>query len=348
MRRPREQRDPRPRDVRARRRRRARDARRRPARLELLRDSFVRLRAADGFSHARSLAFTTSLVLVQGLIVLVGLATASATTRSSARSSTRSRRTVPGPASNVLTRPSSSRRTASAATTSTSRSSLGLVGLLITSATAMGQFERSLNRLYGIEQDRPTLQKYGRAFVLAVTAGDRHRHRLPAARVRARLIETGSARCSAGRSRSCWSASGSARSSATRRTDGSRRGRGSRSAPASPSLLWTIATLLLALAFRAQLELRRHVRPARGHRGAPALDAPLRVHDPLRRRGHGAARGRPRRRDGAAPGAAEDAGARARRGEELAEETRDVPRTCRARVGRCQQRPLQRPDGRDR
>ncbi len=35
----------------------------------------------------------------------------------------------------------------------------------------MGQIERALNRLYGIEQDRPTIQKYGRAFLLALTAG---------------------------------------------------------------------------------------------------------------------------------------------------------------------------------
>jgi YihY family inner membrane protein len=35
----------------------------------------------------------------------------------------------------------------------------------------MGQIERALNRLYGIEQDRPTVQKYGRAFLLALTAG---------------------------------------------------------------------------------------------------------------------------------------------------------------------------------
>ena len=45
-------------------------------RWQLLKDSFVRLRLADGFSHARSLAFVTSLVLVQGLIALVGLASA--------------------------------------------------------------------------------------------------------------------------------------------------------------------------------------------------------------------------------------------------------------------------------
>jgi YihY family inner membrane protein len=35
----------------------------------------------------------------------------------------------------------------------------------------MGQFERALNRLYGIEQDRPSVQKYGRAAVLAVITG---------------------------------------------------------------------------------------------------------------------------------------------------------------------------------
>jgi YihY family inner membrane protein len=41
----------------------------------------------------------------------------------------------------------------------------------VTGATLMGQLERGLNRIYGIEQDRPTLQKYGRATVLALTAG---------------------------------------------------------------------------------------------------------------------------------------------------------------------------------
>ena len=48
---------------------------------------------------------------------------------------------------------------------------LGLVGLLITSTTAMGQMERGLNRIYGIEKDRPTAQKYALAFVLTITVG---------------------------------------------------------------------------------------------------------------------------------------------------------------------------------
>ena len=45
-------------------------------RMRLVADAFARLRYADGFSHARSLAFVMSLVLVQGLIALVGFAAA--------------------------------------------------------------------------------------------------------------------------------------------------------------------------------------------------------------------------------------------------------------------------------
>src|SRR4051812_6689029 len=45
-------------------------------RRRLLQDAFVRMRYADGFSHARSMAFLLSLVLVQGIIALVGLASA--------------------------------------------------------------------------------------------------------------------------------------------------------------------------------------------------------------------------------------------------------------------------------
>ena len=47
-----------------------------PTGRRLLRDAFVRLRASDGFSNARSMAFATSLILIQGLIALVGLASA--------------------------------------------------------------------------------------------------------------------------------------------------------------------------------------------------------------------------------------------------------------------------------
>jgi uncharacterized BrkB/YihY/UPF0761 family membrane protein len=48
---------------------------------------------------------------------------------------------------------------------------LGLLGLAVTATTTMGQLERALNRLYGIEQDRPSVVKYSRAFLLAVSVG---------------------------------------------------------------------------------------------------------------------------------------------------------------------------------
>jgi YihY family inner membrane protein len=46
-----------------------------------------------------------------------------------------------------------------------------VISLLVTAGSLMGQVERGLNRIYGIEQDRPTVKKYGRALVLSITAG---------------------------------------------------------------------------------------------------------------------------------------------------------------------------------
>ena len=148
----------------------ARKTLRTTGRRTLVRDAFVRFRAADGFSHARSLAFVISLLLVQGLIVLVGLAAALGDTGLSTTIVRAIRETMPGPAGKTLT-------TAVFRAYVTGASGqylvLALVGVaaVITGTTLMGQIERALNRLYGIEQDRPTLHKYGRALVLALTAG---------------------------------------------------------------------------------------------------------------------------------------------------------------------------------
>ena len=139
-------------------------------RLQLLKDSFTRLRAADGFSHARSLAFVNSLVLVQGLIVLVGFAAAFGSLRVSREIVAAIESAVPGPAGRVLTD-----AVAQAQEVGVQHRFLplllGLVGALVTGTTAMGQVERGFNRIYGIERDRPTVQKYGRALALAIGAG---------------------------------------------------------------------------------------------------------------------------------------------------------------------------------
>jgi YihY family inner membrane protein len=139
-------------------------------RRQLLKDAFIRLRAADGFSHSRSLAFVTSLVLVQGLIALVGFAAAFGDLRMSREIVAAIESAVPGPAGQLLTDAVKQAREVG-----TDHRYLplvlGLIGTLVTGTTAMGQIERGFNRIYGIERDRPTLEKYGRAFALAVAAG---------------------------------------------------------------------------------------------------------------------------------------------------------------------------------
>ena len=57
-------------------RRRRRETLRRIGAGRLLADAWMRLRVSDGFSHARSLAYTISLVLVQAIIGVIGLITA--------------------------------------------------------------------------------------------------------------------------------------------------------------------------------------------------------------------------------------------------------------------------------
>jgi len=148
----------------------ARETLRRTGRMRLVKDAFVRFRVSDGFSHARSLAFVTSLLLVQGVILLVGLAAALGDTDVSGTIVRTITEAVPGPAGKALTDAVFHAYRTGA---SGQYLVLAVVGLtaIVTGTTLMGQMERALNRMYGIEQDRPSLQKYGRALVLALTAG---------------------------------------------------------------------------------------------------------------------------------------------------------------------------------
>ncbi|MGH2636245.1 MAG: YihY/virulence factor BrkB family protein [Actinomycetota bacterium] len=138
--------------------------------IRLLRDAFERLRASDGFSHARSMAFVTSLILVQGVIALVGVASALGQGRISDAIVGVLQDVFPGPAGVVLTDAVKQAHEAGAQHRSLALT-LGLIGALITGTTLLGQVERAMNRLYGVERDRPTLKKYGRAFVLTISAG---------------------------------------------------------------------------------------------------------------------------------------------------------------------------------
>lgn len=142
----------------------------RTGRLRLLRSAFVRFRQADGTSHSRSLAFATSLVLVQGLVVLVGFAAAFGQSGITTTIVETIRSAVPGPASHVL---ADAVRQANRVGEQNRflPLTIGLIGLLVTSVTAMGQIERGLNRIYGIERDRPTVRKYAVALAMTITVG---------------------------------------------------------------------------------------------------------------------------------------------------------------------------------
>jgi YihY family inner membrane protein len=128
------------------------------------------LRLADGFSHARASAFAFALLLIEGVITVVGLAVASGSSAFSRTVIDVLEAVAPGPAGHLLTSAVHQAQDAGAKHQYLGLS-LGLLACLITGSTALGQFERSCNRIYGVERDRPTLKKYGRALALTVTVG---------------------------------------------------------------------------------------------------------------------------------------------------------------------------------
>jgi YihY family inner membrane protein len=139
-------------------------------RRQLLEDAFMRLRVADGFSHARSLAYATALVFVQAIIAVVGLASAYGSGSFSRVIVRALKAAVPGPGGRLLTQAVTQAHRAGASHRYAGLI-FGLVGTLVTGSTLLGQLERGLNRIYGVEQDRPTLKKYGLALALTVTSG---------------------------------------------------------------------------------------------------------------------------------------------------------------------------------
>jgi len=135
----------------------------------LLRDSFERFRAADGFSHARALAFQIVLTAFPALIAVVGL-TVDLDQENLRRLIRETIRGVsPGPAGEILTR--AFQQGSDAASNSEMAIFVGLAASLIAATGAMGQIERGSNRIYGVESDRGTLMKYATAATLAVTVG---------------------------------------------------------------------------------------------------------------------------------------------------------------------------------
>jgi YihY family inner membrane protein len=136
---------------------------------DLLRDSFIRFRYADGFSHARALAFQIVLTLLPGLITVVAFARVLGQSTFTEILTTTFTEIAPGPAGAVLTQ--AFRQGSAAAESAETALAVGLIATLFAGATSMGQIERGSNRIYGVERDRPAVRKYAVATGLALSAG---------------------------------------------------------------------------------------------------------------------------------------------------------------------------------
>ncbi|MFI5474424.1 YihY/virulence factor BrkB family protein [Streptomyces cacaoi] len=143
---------------------------RRYGRWALLRDSFVRFRYADGFTHSRALALQTVLSVIPLAIAFVGLSTTLHTENVGRIAELTIHRIAEGPSADVVDDAlNRSRRTAGDG----AQIALwfGLLFSLVNTTTAMCQVERGANRIYGNERDRPFRQKYLRGLVMSVIAG---------------------------------------------------------------------------------------------------------------------------------------------------------------------------------
>jgi len=125
---------------------------------------------SDGFSHARSLAFMVALVVVQGTVALVGLGQAFGG-HAFGDFVERLMESLTGAALSDTIVATIDKAQETGAARQFLPLLLGLAGCVVTGTIAMAQLERALNRLYGVEQDRPFTEKYGRALVFACTVG---------------------------------------------------------------------------------------------------------------------------------------------------------------------------------
>ncbi|MEU9176184.1 YihY/virulence factor BrkB family protein [Streptomyces sp. NPDC048550] len=136
----------------------------------LVRDSFIRFRYADGFSHSRALALQTVLSILPLAIALIGLSGVLHTEDIGRMAELTIRRIVSGPSHDVVDDAlRESRRQAGDG--GEAALWLGLLFSIANVTTGMCQVERGANRIYGVERDRPFLHKYTRGLVMAVVAG---------------------------------------------------------------------------------------------------------------------------------------------------------------------------------
>ena len=144
---------------------------RRYGRWNLMKNSFIRFRYADGFSHSRALALQLCLSFIPLIIAVVGLASAVHQQKVGQVIIQTVAGVLPGKDQSDMVQQAAQRTHDQGVTGGHLALWLGLLAAVVALTTAMGQIERGANRIYGIERDRPALRKYGRALLMAMTAG---------------------------------------------------------------------------------------------------------------------------------------------------------------------------------
>ncbi len=137
---------------------------------DLLRRALTRFRYADGFSYARAVAFQLVLTLIPGAMFVVGLAAWMGDGRLQSILRAMAESLAPGPAGQIVLRVFE-QGTDAVSTGNVAAVVGGALAMLTSGVTAMAQLQRGSSRIYGIQEDRPTLQRYGLATLLTLSAG---------------------------------------------------------------------------------------------------------------------------------------------------------------------------------
>jgi len=135
----------------------------------LVAGGFTRFRYGDGFSHARAFALQLSLAAIPLVVAGAGLATSLGADKAAEVVARTVVAVSPGSSDSLVgqvIKGGGASREAGAAVVIAS-----LATAFAAATSAFAQFERGANRIYGVQRDRPGLRKYGRAALLAGSAG---------------------------------------------------------------------------------------------------------------------------------------------------------------------------------
>ncbi|MEU8036488.1 YihY/virulence factor BrkB family protein [Streptosporangium sp. NPDC049078] len=140
-------------------------------RWHLVRDSFSRFRYGEGMTNARALAFQVCLSIIPGAIALVGLSSVINQEHLGEVLELVLSKLAPGAGVEAVKDVLSDSHRQAGRTGGVIALWLGLATAVSSLTSAMAQVERGANRIYGVERDRPFHRKYGRALLMALTAG---------------------------------------------------------------------------------------------------------------------------------------------------------------------------------